>query len=383
MKTNPKMRDLADMQHAVERPQRDRAEVERNAAVSAPLDPYADHAMQIGPTRVFDQKTKTFAMKPAVVCSCGRLSDAVSTEYEAILAVRVHSLEVSLVRLARHIGLDLDQAPTAFERAKGGDASAIAALEARDEIMAGAVASAEGGESPEIPTATATLSIRAAITDAVEAEDSRLVDEALHGTGEQPPVGILDGQTTGSFVAAPADVDLALEDFRVRCAALEIDADALLVDAEALATSSGLTPEQARERVLTSAMQTGARRTTEREHDPASGEPLPEVEPEAYADDAQPLEPIEGSLWVCTSCDGRNALENDACAACEAERPESPDYVVPLDPEVAHAMLGPEHPLVRAAKGITDTNPEHRGVAWDAEQIAVTGGAAPEDEPDA
>lgn len=368
-KTDPKMRALAGLTHAVERPQRERAEVEQQAARASTLDPYADHAMQIGATRIFDQQRKTFVMRPAATCSCGRLSDAVTTEYEAILAVRAHALEVSLVRLARFVGLDLDLAPTALERAKGGDASAIAALEARDEIMAGVVASAEAGEPVSIPIPS--------------------VATAGHGLAPDDLAESV-GRTTGSFVADPADaidldaelaearrlVELVAADFCERCDAVGLDPVPLHATATELAEGSALSVDQALERVFSDALRANGPRIA------TPGEPLPEATP---AEDAQPIAPLEGSLWACPSCDHRNELENEACANCAADRPEKPEYVVPLDPEVAHAMLGEQHPLVRAAKGIVDTDPEHRGIAWDPEQIAVTGGTAPDPvtEPDA
>lgn len=370
MKTNPKMRDLSDLKRRTEAPERLRAQIARDAAATAPLDPYAHHAIEHGVVRVVNPKTKALETRPAVTCSCGRLSEAATTEYEITLAIRVHVLEISLVRLARAAGIDLDTAPGPLERAKGGDPSAVASLEMRDEILRGKVA------------ANAPLN---------QAD----VDEIVHGTGSLPPQGILDGQDhveplAGRF--AGASVGLMIEqpdstaEFVVRADALGFDAPALLDQADELAETSELTIDQARERVLSDAMRSGLGprigQGTGEQHEGIDVE-LGETGTLETTDDDPDTAPVEGSLWVCKACEGRNELEATTCASCTAEIPENPDYVLPLDPTIAHAMLGREHPLVRAELGIRDTNPDQRPPAWDEEQITATGGTAPDTDPDA
>lgn len=394
MKTNPKMRDLADLTARTEAPERLREQIEADAAATRPLDPYAEHAMQIGPTRVFNPKTKGFTLKPAAVCSCGRLSVAATSDLEAELAVQVHALEITVTRLARYVGLDISKPPSPLERAKGGDPSAIAALETRDEILRARLAD-EHGVDPELVDA---------IADAVADEDAAIVDEALNGTGTLPPQGIATitaridadvshvgdtiddvpaggepigpGSFEGTWAGAGTDAgeDVLRAEFVERAEALGLDAETLLAEADDLASENPITTDAARERVLADAIRgigtNGGALTSSSSSTEDTDEPTREA-------------PLEGSLWVCKACDGRNEQAAERCAGCDAEIPESPDYVIPLDPAVAHAMLGEQHPLVRAEKGIRDTNPDARPPAWDAEQILATGGTLPEQDGDA
>lgn len=479
MKTDPKMRDLADLTNRAEAPDRARSEIEAAAAAARPLDPYGAHEMQIGPTRVFDPKKRSFVMKPAAACSCGRLGDAVSTEYEAILAVRVHALEIVVHRLARAAGIDLDTVAGPLERAKGGDPTAIAALEARDEIMADAVARTQGsttGPAVTIPAAAdlATDDDARARIDELDTDEARTFDtDPLEGdhaegviydreSGYDGPIAQPDEIGPGSFegtwqgigtdddqprpegcvcTSEPGDspcavhgdsddedANLARCEFVERCTALGLDYGALLDEADELSETSDLELAAARERVLADAIRNLGPRIGE------PGKPLPtipndhpstgddeleddrladrngivrELEAEcavcarpfgehASTDDRCPGEgkptafspmptiPVDeladGSLWVCKNCEHRNELDARTCASCSTVIPESPDYAMPLDEAAALAMLGPNHPIARAAKGHRDTDPDRRDPAWDKEQIVATGGTLPDED---
>jgi len=103
---------------------------------AAKLDPYVPHEISIGTTRVLDPKSRALVTIPAVSCSCGLVGEPVPNEWSARQVARQHALELSIVRLANALAIDLDRPADALERAVGGDASALAELEQRAAALA-------------------------------------------------------------------------------------------------------------------------------------------------------------------------------------------------------------------------------------------------------
>lgn len=136
--TNGNLRHLDDLRKRVagehDEPAADHEPPVAETAVP-PLDPYGAHEITVGTTRMLHPKTKAFVEVPAVACSCKRVGGTVPSPWAAGIVAQLHAMEVGMVRIARAVGINLDEPAGMIERAVAGDEEAIADLHRRREEL--------------------------------------------------------------------------------------------------------------------------------------------------------------------------------------------------------------------------------------------------------